>query len=42
MNRRKLANAILGFAAGVITLPLAAALWPLAVAWYFWEETDGD
>ena len=38
MNLRKLANAILGLAAGVITLPLAIFAWPLFAAWFFWNE----
>lgn len=39
---RKMANAIIGFAAGLITLPLAMFAWPIFAAWFFWDETDDD
>ena len=40
MTARKLANALLGFAVGIFTLPLAAAAWPFVAAWFMWHETD--
>ena len=39
---RRLLNAALGFAVGIITIPLAAAAWPFAAAWFAWSETDDD
>ena len=40
---RKLLNALLGFAAGIVTLPLAILAWPILAAWFAWNETDdGD
>ena len=40
VTRRKIANALLGLAAGLITLPLAILAWPILAAWFFWDETD--
>ena len=42
MTARKLINALLGFAVGIFTLPLAAAAWPFVAAWWLWHETDED
>lgn len=42
MNKRKLLNALLGLAAGLITLPLAILAWPILAAWFFWDETDAE
>jgi hypothetical protein len=39
---RKLLNALLGFAAGIVTLPLAIFAWPIIAAWFAWDETDGE
>ena len=39
---RRIANALLGFAVGIFTLPLAAAAWPFVAAWFMWHETDED
>ena len=39
---RKLLNALLGFAAGLVTAPLAALVWPLFAAWFMWNETDAE
>ena len=38
---RKLMNALAGFALGIVLLPLAIPLLPLAAAAYLWSETDG-
>lgn len=40
IKHRKLANAALGLAAGIITMPLAIVVWPIFAAWFFWHETD--
>lgn len=42
MNKRKIANALLGFAAGIVTLPLAIFAWPLVAAWLFFNELEDD
>ena len=42
MTTRKIANALLGLCVGIITIPLAAAAWPFAAAWFMWRETDDD
>lgn len=42
MNKRKLLNAALGLAAGIVTLPLAIFAWPIFAAWFLYNETDGD
>lgn len=34
-------NALAGFALGIVLLPLAIPLLPLAAAAYLWSETDG-
>lgn len=34
MNKRKVANAALGLAAGIVTLPLAVVAWPILAAWF--------
>lgn len=39
---RKIANAALGLAAGIVTLPLAIVAWPILAAWFAWRETDGE
>ena len=42
IRHRKTLNALLGFAAGIVTLPLAIFAWPILAAWFFWNETDED
>jgi hypothetical protein len=39
---RRLLNAALGLAAGIVTAPLALIVWPIAVAWFMFNETEGD
>ena len=39
---RRLANAVVGFLAGVCTAPLAAITWPFVAAWFLWHETDEE
>lgn len=39
---RKIANAALGLAVGIFTLPLAIAAWPILFAWLAWNETDEE
>jgi hypothetical protein len=39
---RKIANAALGLAAGIFTLPLAIFAWPIIAAWFAWNETDDE
>ena len=39
---RRIANAILGFVAGIVSIPLVALIWPMFAAWYMFNETDGD
>ena len=39
---RKLLNALLGFAAGIIAMPLIILLAPFAFAWWLYNETDAD
>ena len=39
---RKIANALLGFAAGIVTMPLAIFAWPILAAWFLWNETDDE
>ena len=40
MNTKKIANGLLGLAAGVATAPLAVIIWPLFVAWFLYNETE--
>ena len=42
MTFRRFRNAALGFALGVVTLPLGLALWPFLCAAWWWCETDED
>jgi hypothetical protein len=35
---RKIANAMLGFAAGIVTMPLAIFAWPILFAWFAWSN----
>ena len=37
---RKLFAALIGLAAGIVTAPLAAALWPFAAAWFMFNEEE--
>ena len=37
---RKLLAALLGFAAGVVSVPLVAVAWPFAVAWCLHNEEE--
>ena len=39
---RRLLNAALGFIIGVITIPVAAVLYPFAFAWWMWNEADDE
>lgn len=39
---RKLLAALLGFAAGVVSDPLALLIWPCFVAWFLYNESDDD
>lgn len=39
---RKLLAALLGFAAGVVSDPLALVVWPIFVAWFLYNESDDD
>lgn len=39
---RKLLAALLGFAAGVVSDPLALLIWPFFVAWFLYNESDDD
>lgn len=39
---RKSAVAAFGLVAGIVTAPLVAVVWPLAFAWWLWNETDGE
>lgn len=38
---RRLLNAALGLALGVITAPLALVAWPAFAAWFMFNETEG-
>lgn len=42
MTSRRICNAALGLGLGIVTLPLAAVLWPAICAWFFFNETDVD
>lgn len=42
MKMKRLVNAALGLGLGVVTLPLAAVLWPAICMWFFWHETDDN
>ena len=43
MKDRRILNAILGLAVGIITLPLAIVAWPILSAWFLMNETeDGE
>ncbi len=42
IRHRKLLNATLGLAAGIVTLPLAIFAWPILAAWFMYNETDDD
>ena len=42
IKHRKLLNAALGLAAGIVTLPIAIFAWPILAAWFAWDETDDD
>lgn len=37
---RKIFAALLGLAAGIVTAPLAACVWPVFCAWFLWNEED--
>ncbi len=39
--KRKLANALLGLAAGIVTAPIAMLAWPFYLAWFMWNESEG-
>lgn len=38
---RRILSAALGFAAGLITSPLAMLAWPAFAAWFAWNESEG-
>ena len=40
VNAKKLANGLLGLAAGIVTAPLAVIIWPLFAAWFLYNETE--
>ena len=42
MIARRIFNALLGFALGLVSVPLVALVWPFALAAWMWNETDGD
>ena len=42
MTLRRILNAALGLAAGIVTLPLAIFAWPILAAWFFWNEADAE
>jgi len=42
MTSRRICNAALGLCLGIVTLPLAAVLWPAICSWFFFNETDMD
>lgn len=37
---RKILAAVFGFAVGVITAPIAAAVWPIFAAWFMFNEEE--
>lgn len=39
---RKLLAALLGFAAGIVTAPFALVIWPAFLAWFMFNETEGE
>ncbi len=39
---RKIFNAVLGLCIGVVSLPLAAVIWPAICVWYFCNEAGYD
>lgn len=39
---RRLLNAALGLAAGLVTAPLALVAWPAFLAWFLYNESDDD
>ena len=38
---RRIFNAALGFAAGLVTAPLALVAWPFVAAWFMFNEGEG-
>ena len=41
MKNRKILNAALGLLAGIVTAPLAPIVWPIALAMFMYNETEG-
>lgn len=39
---RRLLNALLGLAAGIVTAPIALLAWPFYLAWFMFNETEGE
>ena len=39
---KRIFNAALGLAAGIVTAPLAVVAWPFAVAIFMYNETDEE
>ena len=40
MTLRKTLAALFGFAAGIVTAPIAFVVWPLFLAWFAYNETE--
>ena len=38
---RRILTALLGLAAGIVTAPLALVAWPVFLAWFLYNETEG-
>jgi hypothetical protein len=38
---RRLLNAALGLAAGLVTAPFALVAWPFFLAWFMFNESEG-
>lgn len=37
---RKIATALLGFVAGIVSIPLVMIAWPFVCAWFIYNETE--
>ena len=40
--RRKIVASIIGLVAGAITIPIAVFIWPLFLAYFFFNESEED
>lgn len=38
--RRRIIASIIGVAAGIITIPIAAIIWPIFLAYFFFNESE--